>query len=108
MHEDYNGGHLIEAAVAYAEATGKKKLLDVAIRFADHFDSLLGPGKASPCSENVRKNGIWGPGPGHEQALVLSKELDIGVRWPPGKPNLFAKSASILCYFSTTVIFCSS
>ena len=29
MHEDYNGGHLIEAAVAYYEATGKKKLLDV-------------------------------------------------------------------------------
>ncbi len=45
MHEDYNGGHLIEAAVAYADATGKRKLLDVAIRFADHFDSLFGPGK---------------------------------------------------------------
>lgn len=45
MHEDYNGGHLIEAAVAYFEATGKRKLLDVAIRFADHFDSLFGPGK---------------------------------------------------------------
>lgn len=45
MHEDYNGGHLIEAAVAYFNATGKRKLLDVAIRFADHFDSLFGPGK---------------------------------------------------------------
>lgn len=45
MHEDYIGGHLIEAAVAYFDATGKKKLLDVAIRFADHFDSLFGPGK---------------------------------------------------------------
>jgi DUF1680 family protein len=45
MHEDYNGGHLIEAAVAYYEATGKRKLLDVAIRFADHFNSLFGPGK---------------------------------------------------------------
>jgi uncharacterized protein len=45
MHEDYNGGHLIEAAVAYYQATGKRKLLDVAIRFADHFDSLFGPGK---------------------------------------------------------------
>lgn len=45
MHEDYNGGHLIEAAVAYFDATGKRKLLDVAIRFADHFDSLFGPGK---------------------------------------------------------------
>lgn len=45
MHEDYNGGHLIEAAVAYFDATGKRKLLDVAIRFADHFASLFGPGK---------------------------------------------------------------
>lgn len=45
MHEDYNGGHLIEAAVAYYDATGKRKLLDVAIRFADHFGSLFGPGK---------------------------------------------------------------
>ncbi len=45
MHEDYNGGHLIEAAVAYYDATGKRKLLDVAIRFANHFNSLFGPGK---------------------------------------------------------------
>lgn len=45
MHEDYNGGHLIEAAVAYFDATGKRKLLDVAIKFADHFASLFGPGK---------------------------------------------------------------
>lgn len=45
MHEDYNGGHLIEAAVAYFNATRKRVLLDVAIRFADHFDSLFGPGK---------------------------------------------------------------
>ncbi|WP_210490371.1 glycoside hydrolase family 127 protein [Rufibacter aurantiacus] len=45
MHEDYNGGHLIEAAVAYYDATGKRKLLDVATKFADHFASLFGPGK---------------------------------------------------------------
>ena len=45
MHEDYNGGHLIEAAVAYYDATGKRKLLDVATKFADHFASLFGPEK---------------------------------------------------------------
>lgn len=43
MHEDYNGGHLIEAAVAYHQTTGKRKLLDVAIKWADHFMSLFGP-----------------------------------------------------------------
>jgi len=45
MHEDYNGGHLLEAAVAYYNATGKRKLLDVAIKFADHFDTQFGPGR---------------------------------------------------------------
>jgi uncharacterized protein len=40
-HEDYNAGHLIEAAVAYYNTTGKRKLLDVAIRFADHIDSTF-------------------------------------------------------------------
>ncbi|WP_059051320.1 glycoside hydrolase family 127 protein [Paenibacillus senegalimassiliensis] len=44
-HEMYNGGHLLEAAVAYYEATGKRKLLDVACRLADHYDKLFGPGK---------------------------------------------------------------
>ncbi|WP_276358062.1 glycoside hydrolase family 127 protein [Cohnella caldifontis] len=44
-HEMYNGGHLIEAAVAYYEATGKRKLLDAACRLADHYDRVFGPGK---------------------------------------------------------------
>ena len=44
-HEDYCGGHMIEAAVAYFDATGKKKLLDVSKRWADHFDATFGPGK---------------------------------------------------------------
>jgi len=45
MHEDYNAGHMIEAAVAYFDATGKRKFLDVVIKWADYFDSLFGPGK---------------------------------------------------------------
>ena len=45
MHEDYNAGHMIEAGVAYYNATGKRKLLDVCIKWADHFDALFGPGK---------------------------------------------------------------
>jgi uncharacterized protein len=43
MHEDYNAGHMIEAGVAYYNATGKRKLLDVCIRWANHFDALFGP-----------------------------------------------------------------
>jgi len=45
MHEDYNAGHMIEAAVAYFNATGKRKFLDVCIRWANHFDALFGPDK---------------------------------------------------------------
>jgi len=44
-HELYCAGHLIEAAVAYYQVTGKRKLLDAAIRFADYIDSVFGPGK---------------------------------------------------------------
>jgi DUF1680 family protein len=40
-HEDYCAGHLIEAAVAYYNTTGKRTLLDVAIRFANHIDSTF-------------------------------------------------------------------
>ena len=37
-HELYCAGHLIEAAVAYYEATGKRKLLDAMCRYADYIE----------------------------------------------------------------------
>ena len=42
-HELYCAGHLIEAAVAYFEATGKRKFLDVMCRYADHIIGQFGP-----------------------------------------------------------------
>ncbi|MBB5197218.1 glycoside hydrolase family 127 protein [Anaerocolumna cellulosilytica] len=42
-HELYTAGHFIEAGVAYHQATGKRKLLDVVCRFADYIDSVFGP-----------------------------------------------------------------
>lgn len=42
-HELYCFGHLTEGAVAYYEATGKRVLLDAAIRFADFIDMVFGP-----------------------------------------------------------------
>ena len=42
-HELYCAGHLIEGAVAYYQATGKRKLLDVMSRYADHIGSVFGP-----------------------------------------------------------------
>ena len=44
-HELYCAGHVFEAGAAYREATGKRKLLDVAARFADLLDRTFGPGK---------------------------------------------------------------
>ena len=52
-HELYDLGHLYEAAVAYYQATGKRTLLDVALRTADLLDRTFGPGKQT----------IW---PGHQ------------------------------------------
>ena len=43
-HEIYCAGHLIEGAVAYFQATGKRKLLDVMCRYADHIGTVFGPG----------------------------------------------------------------
>lgn len=44
-HELYCAGYLIEAAIAYHEATGKDRLLRVAIRFADLICATFGPGE---------------------------------------------------------------
>lgn len=67
-HEMYCAGHMMEAAVAYYKATGKRKLLDVCIRMADHMMSLFGPGKRH-----------WVPG--HEEIeLALVKLADAAGR----------------------------
>jgi uncharacterized protein len=52
-HELYNLGHLFEAAAAHYLATGKRSLLDVAVKAADLLVRTFGPGKRS----------IW---PGHQ------------------------------------------
>lgn len=58
-HELYSAGHLLEAAVAYESATGKKELLNIAIRFADLIYDTFGPeeGKLKGC-------------PGHQEIEV--------------------------------------
>ena len=62
-HELYCAGHMMEAAVAYYEATGKRKLLDVMCRYADHIDRQFGPARG-------QRRGY----PGHEEIeLALVK-----------------------------------
>ena len=58
-HELYNLGHLYEAAVAYYQATGKRKLLDIALRTADLLDQTFGPG-SSPSGQVTRSlKWVW-------------------------------------------------
>ena len=42
-HELYTAGHMIEAAVAYAEATGKRKFVNSCAKLADYLCSVFGP-----------------------------------------------------------------
>ncbi len=50
--EMYSAGHLMEAAVAYHEATGNQKVLDAAIRVADDIDDHFGQGKRLDVSQH--------------------------------------------------------
>ena len=61
-HEMYCAGHLMEGAVAHAQATGERKLLDALARYADHIDATFGP-------EPGKKRGYCGH-PEIELALV--------------------------------------
>lgn len=44
-HETYCAGHFYEAAIAYYQATGKRNLLDVAVKNANLLCQVFGPGK---------------------------------------------------------------
>ncbi len=48
-HELYNLGHMTEAAVAHYQATGSRKFLDIAIRYADCVIREVGPNKGQAC-----------------------------------------------------------
>ncbi|NLY90479.1 MAG: glycoside hydrolase family 127 protein [Firmicutes bacterium] len=62
-HELYTAGHMIEAAVAYYQATGKDKFLKQMCKFADYIDGVFG-------REEGKKPGY----PGHEEIeLALIK-----------------------------------
>lgn len=65
-HELYCAGHMIEAAVAYAESTGKNKFLELMCRYADYIDSLFGP-------EDGKKKGY----PGHEEIELALVRLGV-------------------------------
>lgn len=61
-HELYNMGHLYEASVAYAQATGKTKLLDVAEKNAQHVQRVFFEG-----DPNYNDGKPVNQAPGHEE-----------------------------------------
>jgi DUF1680 family protein len=74
-HELYNAGHLFEAAAAHYQATGKRSLLEVALKYADLLDQTFGPGK------------LQKP-PGHQVIeMGLAKLYRVtGEAWPTWRP----------------------
>jgi len=48
-HELYNLGHMIEGAIAHYQATGSRKFLDVAIKYADCVCREVGPNPGQAC-----------------------------------------------------------
>jgi DUF1680 family protein len=72
-HELYNCGHLLEGAIAYFQATGRRKFLDIMERYLDHIATVFGPGPG-------QKRGY----PGHEEIeipLVKLYRLTGNKKW---------------------------
>lgn len=66
-HELYCAGHLIEAAIAYNNATGKDKFLKAMCKYADYIDKLFREEQSPPFTS-----------PGHpEIELALVKLYDV-------------------------------
>ena len=58
-HELYNAGHLFEAAYAHWVATGKRTLLDIALRNADLIGRTFGPGRLlTPPGHQIIETGL--------------------------------------------------
>jgi uncharacterized protein len=59
-HELYNAGHLYEAAWAHYRATGKRTLLDVALKNADLVGRTFGPGRLlTPPGHQIVETGLF-------------------------------------------------
>lgn len=63
-HELYNAGHLLEGAIAYFQATGRRRFLAVMERFVDHIRATFGRGEG-------QKRGY----PGHQEIEIALMRL---------------------------------
>jgi len=63
-HELYNAGHMLEGAIAYFQATGRRRWLDVMERYIAHIREVFGPGPN-------QKHGY----PGHQEIEIALIKL---------------------------------
>jgi hypothetical protein len=88
-HELYNLGHMIEGAVAYWQATGKRKFLDIACRYADVACKEVGPNPGQMCVV-----------PGHQIAEMAMARLYLAT----GKKQYLDFAKFLLDYRGKTTI----
>src|SRR5271169_6735924 len=94
-HELYNAGHLLEGAIAYYRATGRRRFLEIMERYIDHIATMFGRGPG-------QKRGY----PGHQEIeLALVKlyrltgdrgRLDLAAYFIDGQgaqPHYFTQEA---------------
>ena len=63
-HELYNAGHMLEGAIAYFQATGRRRWLDIMERYVAHIRATFGPGEG-------QKRGY----PGHQEIEIALIKL---------------------------------
>ena len=88
-HELYNLGHMVEGAVAYWQATSKRKFLDVARRYADCVVREVGPGEGQACVV-----------PGHQIAEMALARLYLAT----GEKKYLDEAKFLLDYRGKTTI----
>ena len=95
-HELYCAGHLIEAAVAHVQATGKSSLLDVMRRYADCIATIFGP-RREPATRLLRPPGDRaraGEALSLHQGAPLSRPREISSSIERGRqPHYFDQEA---------------
>lgn len=84
-HELYNLGHMVDAACAHYQATGSRKFLDIAVRYADCV-----------CREVGRKTGQACVVPGHQIAEMALARLYVLIHSTPALKDLMPKAQQYL------------
>ncbi len=88
-HELYNLGHMIEGAVAHWQATGSRKFLDIAIRYADCVVKEVGANPGQACVV-----------PGHQIAEMALCKLYLAT----GRKEYLDEAKFLLDYRGKTTI----